>query len=694
MLTEMAANFGRFHLLLLHLPIGFLILAFLLELAARRSDSLRPALRFSLGWGALSAILAAGLGYLLSLGGDYDADLLFWHQWLGIGTAGLSLLLYFLYKNEDGESALKKVRFPLFVVTLLVLTGTGHYGGSLTHGSGYLFKGEEDVAATSAAGTIAVANLDSAEVFADVVLPVLRNKCGGCHNPEKRKGKLELLTQEAILKGGENGAILTPGNPAESKLIKFIHLPTEDDEHMPPKGKKQLLPEEKKLLEWWVSTGAPFGKSIAACNLPDDLRTWLSAKTQVKTSPLDALKLEPVSASALNNLQKEGVKIAPLATGSPFLSVLLADRKDLTPAIFKKLEKVGKNIVHLQLSRSNADDALLASLKNLPNLNRLHLDQCAITDKGLEHLANLQLLEYLNLYQTKVTDAGLAQLKNLKNLRSVYLWQTEVTPAGIAQLSAANPALSVNNGIGNDSMFGTPALKAPLIEASRELFLDTLRVNLKSGFGTAAIHFTLDGSEPDSADAIFDKPLIINASTDFRAFARKEGWKSSEVVKRQFFKVRHQAKDIALAKPSSEKYKGEGGKTLGDLKRGDPKITEGGWIGYEGGHLDAKIDLGSVSEVSGVTVGALENTGNWIFFPKGMRVSVSSDGKNFKLVKQATYPTSGAEVKPSLKNFTEKFAPVQARFLRVEVLSNLKNPKWHPGAGKACWVFVDEIMVE
>ena len=92
---------GRLHILVLHLPIGFLVLAFLMELAARRtSPNLRQAVGFTLFWGMLSALVAAGLGYLLSLDGGYDESLLNWHRWLGFATAGLSVLLYFINKKN------------------------------------------------------------------------------------------------------------------------------------------------------------------------------------------------------------------------------------------------------------------------------------------------------------------------------------------------------------------------------------------------------------------------------------------------------------------------------------------------------------------------------------------------------------------------------------------------------------------
>lgn len=95
-----------------------------MELAIRRSASnLRPAVGFTLFWGMVSAVSAAGLGYLLSLDGGYDESLLNRHRWLGIATAVLSVVLYFMYKKAAPQQA----NLPLFALTILALVGTGHY---------------------------------------------------------------------------------------------------------------------------------------------------------------------------------------------------------------------------------------------------------------------------------------------------------------------------------------------------------------------------------------------------------------------------------------------------------------------------------------------------------------------------------------------------------------------------------------
>src|SRR5690554_6975314 len=97
----------------------------------------------------------------------------------------------------------------VFLPILALLTFTGHYGGNLTHGSTYLFQyapnplrvmaGLEPKAAPRPPVTV----LDSADVFLDVVHPLIQSKCNSCHNADKKKGQLLLTTYDDMLKGGK-----------------------------------------------------------------------------------------------------------------------------------------------------------------------------------------------------------------------------------------------------------------------------------------------------------------------------------------------------------------------------------------------------------------------------------------------------------------------------------------------------------
>lgn len=139
---------GHFHPVLVHLPIGFLMLAVLMDLLAYRQKwiNYRAAVPFTLFLGFLAALLSCGTGYVLAQSGSYDYETLNLHQWAAWVTAGFSGLLW-------GMSILhtrgKRTSRPVFLSGGLFLLGilvafTGHQGGTLTHGEGYLTWQQSD----------------------------------------------------------------------------------------------------------------------------------------------------------------------------------------------------------------------------------------------------------------------------------------------------------------------------------------------------------------------------------------------------------------------------------------------------------------------------------------------------------------------------------------------------------------------
>jgi WD40 repeat protein/mono/diheme cytochrome c family protein len=85
--------------------------------------------------------------------------------------------------------------------------------------------------------------------YNDQVLPILKNACLNCHNPDKKKAGLDLSTYQATLQGSENGKILEPGNAATSLLFKCVKQ-TEEPK-MPPKGDR-LTDDEIAVIERWI----------------------------------------------------------------------------------------------------------------------------------------------------------------------------------------------------------------------------------------------------------------------------------------------------------------------------------------------------------------------------------------------------------------------------------------------------------
>lgn len=462
--SDLVLFFGRFHPIILHLPIGFLLIAFVMEIISRykKFEVYKPAVGFVLFLGAVSAVVAAGLGLMLAEGGGYGEDLLSLHQWLGIGAAVAAIVSLVLHQmvQKQKTPAMDKAYVSTMSVMIVVLMAAGHYGGSLTHGSDYLTQYMPNPLRTLAGmepretkEETKITNLPEAMVYQDIIHPILDARCVSCHNPDKKKGELMMHTVAALQEGGEDGPIFIAGNVDKSHLIKRILLPEDDEHHMPPDGKSQLTDEQVDLLKWWIAEGAPFDKKVAQVNVGDEVQKVLNTlvdpnanKTEVEI--LLASEVIAADEQALVQLQTHGVQIMPLAEKVNWLQARIP-MSSSGDSLMQSLTPLKEQLTWLDMGDTETTDDALSALPQFKNLTRLHLENTKVTDAGLRHLKEMPYLRYLNLYGTQVSDEGIQQLKGLKNLRKLYLWQTQATPEGVAQLQEAMPQLEVNMGIEN-----------------------------------------------------------------------------------------------------------------------------------------------------------------------------------------------------------------------------------------------------
>lgn len=455
--------FGHFHPLVVHLPIGFLVLALLLEAIAffKKRAVLRDATQISLLLGAIMAILSCIFGYALSLGGGYDKNLLNRHEWLGMGVAAVATGAYLLNRYTHHRLAsvpVQKIYIGMQVILLVLLMLTGHYGGSLTHGEGYLtqylpspFRWLAGGAPWQANETKKkIVNIESALVYQDIVQPVLQQKCMGCHNQQKQKGGLRMDKPEHLLKGGEHGAVFTAGKAEESELYKRLMLDVTDEHHMPPKGKPQLTEEEIVLLHWWISEGAFFNKKVSELKRDDKIKTALAVITGnagTRANPtIPSKKVMAPDQQSIAKLVKSGVVVLPVAKDNHFLLVNCVNAPQFSDKEVALLESLQEQIIWLKLGTTQISDSGLKRIAHFPNLTMLYLNHTKVTDAGIAYLPSLKSLVYLNLVDTRVTDKGLPPLAQMKQLKTIYLWQTQVTPAGIAQLKTQVPGAEINAG--------------------------------------------------------------------------------------------------------------------------------------------------------------------------------------------------------------------------------------------------------
>lgn len=459
--------FGHLHPLIVHLPLGILTLAVFMEgLMAYKSrnsngklQEWRSATDFAFLAGAVTGLLSCLFGYMLSLVDQYDEEIIGRHQWMGIALSCFSGLVWYLRRKMTTDEAYTTIQWrylhaALVVIVALLLMITGHLGGTLTHGDGYLSKPFFAIFGVSETpNRKPITNIQEAKVYQDLVLPVLEDKCYSCHSSKKQKGDLRLDSPDAIMKGGETGEILVQGDPKESDLMKRALLPLRDDDHMPPKGKPQLTSNEIALVHWWIEQSASFDKQVKHLTLTTEAKKALAALQQgEKTHDIWANPDVPrasVGAAPLQNVQKLrdlGAIVLPVAQESPYLSINFINAPSITDSQLEALKSVAPNIAWLKLNNAAITDNGLATIAQLPNLTRLSLVNTQITDLGMKQVANMAALRHLNLMQTQVSDAGVTLLRGLKQLKSLYVYQSKVTQNGLNQLHSALPNCTFDAG--------------------------------------------------------------------------------------------------------------------------------------------------------------------------------------------------------------------------------------------------------
>lgn len=454
-MTDFVVFAGRLHPTLVHLPIGFLILAGALDLLARRPSfaNARAAVAPALALGAVAACCAAAAGLLLGGTGGYSGATFLWHQRLGV-TLGLTAVLAALTRwraEAVRDARLLRASRGLVAAAVVLLIVTGHLGGTLTHGEGYLTEYLPFLGGGRAAAKEEREPGD-VRVFEELVQPVLQAKCAGCHGGEDARAKLRLDSAEGIKQGGESGAVVAAGDPESSELMRRVRLPASHADAMPPRGHAGLTVAEAELLRWWIAEGASFESTLADVELPDHVEPIvesIAGPVAPRRPAVLSLDVPPAGDEAIRGVEALGVSVSAIAADTALLSVQCATlgRAFGDAQLETVAEGLGPQVTWLDLSGTAVTDAGLAALKRFPNLTRLDLDRTAVTDAALAHVASLKALESLNLYGTRITDAGLQRLETLENLRSLYLWQTEISEAGAERLRTANPRLRVERGL-------------------------------------------------------------------------------------------------------------------------------------------------------------------------------------------------------------------------------------------------------
>jgi hexosaminidase len=154
------------------------------------------------------------------------------------------------------------------------------------------------------------------------------------------------------------------------------------------------------------------------------------------------------------------------------------------------------------------------------------------------------------------------------------------------------------------------------------------------------------------------------------------------------FISRATAKPVTLKTQPSKHYPGNGSGTLTDgVSATLPRINSE-WLGWSGDDVEMTLDLGAKMKISEVSIGQLVDHMNWIYAPSQWKISISSDGLDYKEISTTPSPKS------TLRQVQFKFIGKDARYVRIEAKNPGKIPAGKAGAGESSWMMFDEIYVK
>ncbi len=423
-LPSLVGWLGNWHPLILHFPIVLLVLAVYVNLVKKKIS------RHLLTLATLTALITAVTGFFLSLGANNKGDILFWHQWLGSGLALITALWYWLDGQKLGQHILTKTLQVLIVVATVF---AGHYGGMITHG--------EDFLALPSGNSLDKIPKDPI-IYDHIITRIVDEKCASCHNPNKQKGEYIMTSLKDLIKGGKTGKAIDLEHPDKSELLRRLHLPKEDEEHMPPSEKKQLTSIEIELIEEWIRLDA--SDTLKLHHLKSDAPLVALVNTFMRPdATISWRKLPEVDNSILENLSSDYLTVKRLANGTDALSLNMYAPPQYSEHMITGLTPIAQNIIELDLSGLPIAEKEMAFIGTCINLEKLEIDRTQVNDSTVTQLKALNKLKILKIFDTAISDTSIAVFKDLQSLEKIFIKDTRITNQGVLELQNTRPSLNI-----------------------------------------------------------------------------------------------------------------------------------------------------------------------------------------------------------------------------------------------------------
>lgn len=243
------------------------------------------------------------------------------------------------------------------------------------------------------------------------------------------------------------------------------------------------------------------------------------------------------------------------------------------------------------------------------------------------------------------------------------------------------------NVLGDFNKVATPVITTDLTRFDNEM-----KVTLTSD-ANAKIYYTLDGSEPTQKSKLYTKPFSINKTVTIKAKAFAANKMSSFTLMETFERLI--IKGTEFVEKPNKNYSKNYETALMDARKGVAGNWGEDWLGFNGQDAEFTIELSMPTDINKLFIGYGVQPNDWVLMPKGIKVSVSTDGVTYTNPVIADFPVYN-NVK-DIKRREEARANINVKgvkYIKVYVESYKTLPEWHDYAGENAWIMLDEITIK
>jgi hypothetical protein len=278
----------------------------------------------------------------------------------------------------------------------------------------------------------------------------------------------------------------------------------------------------------------------------------------------------------------------------------------------------------------------------------------------------------------------------MSKLSQLFIWST---PAQNQNLSAVQKGLkntSIETGFTGDTII--IKLNPPTIENTELIVSKPVPLKLKHTVKGVNIHYTIDGTEPDSVKSpLYKGDVMIDTTMTVKVKAFKPGWISSNVQERSFFKAGYKPDSAWLLQPTTPKFASNGVATLTDAEKGDLQVRFAKWLGYQNNTLEAVFFYKEPPLISSVLVSSMVDIYSHVLPAQQVQIWAGNDLQHLRLLKKVVPEQPAKHQNKTLQSFHLRFTPMKATYYKL-VMVPAKVPAWLDKKRPQGWAFVDEVF--